>query len=315
MRVLFLGLGSIGVRNLEACQRVRPDFDYRAFRSKKNNAISPIPECHSLEELKAFQPELVYVCTPTANHLDSLQLLKNLDCAVFLEKPISHDLGHLGQIEKEMDDRTFFYGCVLRFHPLIQRTYDILKSKDFGRPLTYNLYSGSYLPDWRPGRDYREIYSAKRSAGGGVALDLIHEFDFAEYWFGPTKAMQGYRARASDLEIDSDDVCQAVTQHGQGNREDQVVGSVFLNYFRPKPRRDFKITFESGEVLFGDLMTGSLKSRNLHETHTIDRNALHDRQAEAIFTTIEKKIPSAWNLKQALHLNQLILKLPFFTAR
>ena len=39
------------------------------------------------------------------------------------------------------------------------------------------LHAGQWLPDWRPGQDFSESYSASTVMGGGVIFDLIHEID------------------------------------------------------------------------------------------------------------------------------------------
>ena len=52
------------------------------------------------------------------------------------------------------------------------------------RPYSARVICSSYLPEWRPGVDYRTVYSAHRAMGGGVAVDLIHEWDYMAELFG-----------------------------------------------------------------------------------------------------------------------------------
>jgi predicted dehydrogenase len=74
------------------------------------------------------------------------------------------------------------------------------------RAISAHLYVGQYLPDWRPGRDYRETASASRQAGGGVLRDLSHELDYLTWLFGRCERIAALGGRFSTLEIDSDDV-------------------------------------------------------------------------------------------------------------
>ena len=64
----------------------------------------------------------------------------------------------------------------------------------------------SYLPDWRPGVDYRTVYSAHKALGGGVTIDLIHEWDYLVDLFGVPQKLYNFKGTYSDLEIDSDDL-------------------------------------------------------------------------------------------------------------
>ena len=51
----------------------------------------------------------------------------------------------------------------------------------------------SYLPGWRPGVDYRTVYSAHKDMGGGVTIDLIHEWDYLVELFGKPEKMYNFK--------------------------------------------------------------------------------------------------------------------------
>ena len=91
----------------------------------------------------------------------------------------------------------------MRFNPLIQRLYKELKDETI---VSSQAYVGQYLPNWRPSRDYRKSYSAKKNEGGGVLRDLSHELDFMNWIFGGWKRVVAIGGKYSQLEIDSDDL-------------------------------------------------------------------------------------------------------------
>jgi predicted dehydrogenase len=110
-----------------------------------------------------------------------------------------------------------------------------------------NVYCGSYLPDWRPGRDFREVYSAREELGGGVHLDLIHELDYCTWLFGMPERSEGLRRRGSSLGISAADFA------GFRLLYPGFTASVTLNYYRRDAKREIEIVGEDGTVT-GDLL-------------------------------------------------------------
>ena len=61
-------------------------------------------------------------------------------------------------------------------------------------PYCARVICSSYLPDWRPGVDYRTVYSAHKAMGGGVTIDLIHEWDYLVELFGVPEQLYNFKA-------------------------------------------------------------------------------------------------------------------------
>lgn len=49
--------------------------------------------------------------------------------------------------------------------------------------------------------------------GGGVTKDLIHEWDYAVYLFGPPDRVMNLKGHISNLEIDSDDISIYIAEY------------------------------------------------------------------------------------------------------
>ena len=106
--------------------------------------------------------------------------------------------------------------------------------------------SSSYLPDWRPGQDYRKTYSAHKDMGGGVSIDLIHEWDYLAYLFGWPKQIYSMIGKKSDLEIDSDDFAIYIAEF-----QDKIV-ELHLDYFGRKTIRQIQL-FTKTDTIIGDI--------------------------------------------------------------
>jgi predicted dehydrogenase len=116
-----------------------------------------------------------------------------------------------------------------------------------------NVYCGSYLPDWRPGKDFRTIYSANSSMGGGVHLDLFHELDYTTWLFGLPKNSNSILRNVSSLDIDAIDYANYVLEY------DSFTANIILNYYRRKPKREIEIVFDN-ETWTVDIIKAEIKN-------------------------------------------------------
>ena len=91
-----------------------------------------------------------------------------------------------------------------------------VKSNKLGTSLFSKINCSSYLPDWRPMQDYRRTVSSSSSYGGGVLLELSHEIDYANWFFGPFLNVQAFLRNTGTLEIDVEDVADLVLTNKNG---------------------------------------------------------------------------------------------------
>ena len=195
---LVVGLGSIGERHA----RLLGDLGLEVAVVSRHGARAKAASFPALENaLPEVSPDYVVVANETAAHRPTLAALAAAGFAgrVLVEKPLFDRLAGV----PEHRFAASFVGYNLRFHPVLQELARMLPDE---RAISAHLYVGQYLPDWRPGRDYRETASASRQAGGGVLRDLSHELDYLTWLFGRCERVAALGGRFSTLEIDSDDV-------------------------------------------------------------------------------------------------------------
>ncbi len=123
----------------------------------------------------------------------------------------------------------------------------IKKTVDFSKVIGVRSISSSYLPDWRPNIDYRNCYSAHKSQGGGVSIDLIHEWDYLTFLFGMPTTCRSIITKKSNLEIDSDDIAIYIASN------DMITFEVHLDYYGRKPIREMTI-FNEDETIYCDIL-------------------------------------------------------------
>lgn len=174
------------------------------------------------------------VASPTSLHADHVAAALAHRVPVLVEKPLARTVAEAGPAATSSD---VMVGYNLRFHEPIRRLRRLTEDGRAG-PIRYaRFWMGSYLPDWRPGTDYRRTYSAKRDAGGGILLDGIHELDLVVWWFGDNMDVVGSVVeRVSTLEIDVEDMVDALLR-----TEDGVLVSVQLDYVSRRYRRGIEL--------------------------------------------------------------------------
>jgi predicted dehydrogenase len=108
------------------------------------------------------------------------------------------------------------------------------------------LWFGSWLPDWRPGTDYRTGYSARRALGGGVLLDAIHELDLALWAVGDRRleVLGAFVGRVGPLEIDVEDTVRAIL----APPDRSITVEVALDYLARRYRRGIEATGDAATV-------------------------------------------------------------------
>lgn len=118
-----------------------------------------------------------------------------------------------------------------------------------GRLLSIRAEVGQYLPDWRPGTDYRRCVSAQQSLGGGAVLELSHELDYVRWLVGAeVAAVSAQTARLSDLEIDVEDSADLLLQFTNG-----VLGNVHVDMVQRVPVRTCRIVGTEGTIFWNGI--------------------------------------------------------------
>jgi predicted dehydrogenase len=197
LRALVVGYGSIGARHARLLSELGCATAVVSAR-----AIDFTP-CHRdlAAAVSLHRPDYVVIANATADHDATLSALVASGFAgtILVEKPL---LARPRELPARAAGQTFV-AYNLRFHPLLARVRDVLRTE---RVLSAQAYAGQFLPGWRPQTDYRTSYSARSEAGGGVLRDLSHELDYLTWLFGGWTAVTALGGHLSSLEIASDDV-------------------------------------------------------------------------------------------------------------
>jgi len=249
VKVLVSGAGSIGKRHLRNLRSVGvqklsvcdPDEENRTEIAEELS----IPDYVDLEEgLSNENPDIVFICSPSKLHIEQALIAAKAGAHLFIEKPLSNTLEGIDELTKEVQARGLIcmVGCNMRFHHGPATVKKLLSEGIIGKIQEAEVYTGSYLPNWRPQQDYKQSYSADPVQGGAI-LDCIHEIDLALWYLGPATLTKADLEKATPIEIDVEGTADLHLDHQNGAKS-----SVHLSFMEPDYNRFCRITGSEGSV-------------------------------------------------------------------
>lgn len=296
MKFCFIGLGSIAVRHIRNLKEILgTEIEIDVLRSGHgkpiDESIAPcISHVYNIDTDLADQYDAVFITNPTSMHFDTLKQHLHRSHCFFIEKPV-FETGEEDISVFQEKSKVFYIACPLRYTNVIRYLKDNI---DFHKVYSMRCISSSYLPDWRPGTDYRSTYSAHKNLGGGVSIDLIHEWDYIHYLIGTPQNVQSVIRKKSGLEIDSDDIAVYIAEY-----EDKIV-ELHLDYFGRKTIRRAELYMEE-DTIYADLIDQKIKY--LKSNHIIDlsqeRDEYQKRELEHFIAIMQGKIICDNNLLEA----------------
>ena len=304
--IAFVGMGSIGKRHLKnVCQLVSSQGDTCSidlYRSSMTRELSK-----DVKELVANQYQcsqdvqreydMVFITNPTSLHLETAVKFRPYAKAFFIEKPVFDT----SDVEEStiilLDEIPSYVACPLRYNPVLQY---VKQHVDLAKVISVRAMSSSYLPDWRPGQDYRETYSAHAELGGGVDIDLIHEWDYLTWIFGMPTECLGIAGRFSNLEINSNDTALYVAKN------DKLTYELHLDYFGRKTQRVLDI-FIQDDTIQCDIVGGTVSY--LKGGRTLDfnseRNAFQMAEIQHFFDIAEGRAANDSSVRHGVEVLKL----------
>ena len=265
MKICIIGLGSIGQRHLR-------NIDF-VLKGRGLSATFDVVEPRELDYLDAetrklvsnrfSTPEevgeydLIWITNPSQIHQETLKVVKDRARHFLVEKPVFTKSLPDADLAPFADETKFYVACPIRHTRTFLWLADFVHRK---RVYCAKAICSSYLPDWRPGTDYRKTYAAQPGSGG-VKLDLVHEFDYLFTLFGMPIDSRLEEGKFSHLEIASSDVVSFVAKYPDKTLE------LHLDYFGRVARRQIEL-FTQDDVVVCDFIKS--EARFLRSGETVD---------------------------------------------
>lgn len=300
-KIAVVGFGSIGRRHVLNIDKVLKSknigYSIDLIRRNNNDNIELEYKNYINNIYKDINDvpgdyDIIFITNPTFLHFDTIKFFSPKTKHMFIEKPVFSDyninLEDLGLRENGI----YYVACPLRHTEVIKY---VKENIDLDKVYSLRAICSSYLPDWRPGIDYRTTYSAHLDQGGGVSIDLIHEWDYLIYLFGIPKEVMNYRGKFSNLNIDSDDLSIYIAKYKN------MLGEVHLDYFGRKTIRELQL-FTMEDTIVADIANSKinfLKSNKVIKFNE-NRNEFQLKEIKYFFDIIEGRQENINDINTAL---------------
>src|SRR5262245_51340604 len=236
--ILIAGLGSVGRRHLTNL-RALGWSDIRLYRTGHSALpdidIDSVGVDYDLTAALARRPLAVIVANPSACHLPVALAAARAGAHLLIEKPLSHDLSGIAELEHTVDARglTALVGFQFRFNPGLKQVRAWIASGAIGEVVSVQAHWGEYLPGMHPWEDYRAGYAARPDLGGGVLLTLCHPFDYLRWLVGDLEHVSAIESRQDALGLAVETCIDATLRFASG-----ASGHLHLNFVeRPTTHR------------------------------------------------------------------------------
>lgn len=279
-RSLVVGSGSIAKRHMGNLRHLYPDMEVVCVSSSGRHLdaseVGASLVMKSIDQVLETPLDFAIVASPAPFHLANAHKLSTANIPVLVEKPISHDLKELAKYDFSNCASKLGVAYNLRYMPAARKVKEIITSTQLGR--IYSAYSqcGQYLPDWRPGTDYRKGVSAQQKLGGGALLELSHELDYLLWFFGPAQKVVANIQRSGALDIDVEDNVSGLLL-----TESNITLQIHLDFLQRHPKRSLSVVAEKGTLVW-DLIKNKVviigtegNAEEIYSDELYDRNEMY----------------------------------------
>jgi predicted dehydrogenase len=255
VKVLVVGTGSIGARHIKNLKQLGNEVYTVDINKESLKKVSEFTNgaFSSLDKALEIKPDIAFICTFSNDHILPALKCAEAGCHLFIEKPLSLNLEGIDGLMEIIDKKNLItmVGCNMRFHPAISHIHETLTNDNaFSKKLWANFEFGFYLPFDK--EDYQNSYKAKKSMGGNLIFDGIHELDYAAWFFGEPKEVICSKGIISSLEIDTEDTVDMIIRFKSG-----AVCTAHMDYLQHGYSRRCKIICEKGTITW-DFVRGEI---------------------------------------------------------
>lgn len=272
MKILVVGLGSMGKRRIRLLQRFTEielivGIDGREDRREETGKLYEIETYGSIDEaLQAYADiDSSFVCTSPLSHAGIITALLTIGINVFTEINLVKDSYEENIKLAKEKNITLFLSSTFYYREEIQYIREKITGKN---KLNYVYHIGQYLPDWHPWEDYKDFFVADKRTNGCREIMAI-ELPWLIGTFGVVKKCNVISGKITDLNIQYSDNYMIQLVHEDGNK-----GTLIVDIVSPKAVRNLEVYGEN--IYYSWKGSPTTLEEFILETKTVEKVKLHE---------------------------------------
>lgn len=276
MRVLVIGLGSMGKRRIRLIHKYRDTIqivgvDTNEERRKVCENEYGIETFKTLNEaVDAINVDCAFVCTSPLSHSGIITQCLNYGLHVFTELNLVDDGYDKNILLARQKGLILFMSSTFLYREEIKKISNLSKQADC--MLNYTYHIGQYLPDWHPWENYKDFFVGNKRSNGCREIFAI-ELPWLVDIFGDIVKVDVIKSKISNLNIDYNDNYLLLIQHKNGHK-----GTLAVDVVSRKAVRNLEIYGEKLYIHWDGSPTGlyvydfeAKKDVNIHLYEEIDQ--------------------------------------------
>ena len=221
MKIVVVGLGSMGRRRIRLLKQISPNFDIIGIDSNSNRQkqteeeLGIITHLDLEKTLEDVKPKCAVISTSPLSHASLIETCLKHGCHVFTELNLVSDKYEENMLLAKEQKKTLFLSSTFLYRDEIKYVAEKVANTD--GLLNYNYHVGQYLPDWHPWESIQNYFVGDKRTNGCRELFAI-ELPWIIKTFGEIKSYKVISDRNTQLPIEYNDNYLLLVEHTNGNK-------------------------------------------------------------------------------------------------
>jgi predicted dehydrogenase len=304
-RVLVVGRGNIAHRHIRFLRETIPGLEVDVWLPHRSPCIpDPAFDQTFFGEAPDFggSVDMAIIAGPASTHITCATYLAHARIPLFIEKPLALSLHGIEPLHKliSQENLAVLVGYNFRFYEPFGHIKKLLDSGLLGKVLNVRAEVGKYLPDWRPGMDYRLTATASMERSGGLFFELSHEFDYLYWMLGDIAEVSATAIKSGILELDFVDCAEILLKFKSG-----CIGSVHMDLIDRAGGRRLRIIGEHGTVVWDSSSHSVITAMGNQPPTTTSFPAdswdqMYRTEITAFLATLGNNLPTSPNIEEGM---------------